>query len=128
MRHLTVLFDANCSICRRTSGWLERQTQLVPLRFVAAGSEAARSLFPDLDHDSSLLELMVIDDRGYVFQGGKAWVMCLWALEDYRSMAVTMSAPAAMRLGKRLVSSVSAVRHKLPALGAHPGPTRGGGL
>ena len=114
MRELTVLYDANCALCCRARNWLGQQGQLVPLRFVAAGSAAARDLFPDLDHESSLAELMVVDDRGYVYQGAKAWVMSLWALDDYRSLASTLSAPEAMRWAKRVAGAVSANRHKIP--------------
>ncbi|MBK7643357.1 MAG: DUF393 domain-containing protein [Planctomycetes bacterium] len=42
---LTVLYDAQCGLCRRARRWLEAQPAYVPLEFVAAGSPAARA-FP----------------------------------------------------------------------------------
>lgn len=42
----TVLFDANCPLCRAARRWLTSRAQLVPLEFVPAGSAEARRRFP----------------------------------------------------------------------------------
>lgn len=113
MKRLTVLYDADCALCRRARDWLGRQTQLAQLRFVAAGSEAARRLYPTLDHERTLAEITVIGDGGEVFRGAKAWVVCLWALADYRSVAFTLRSPTAWWAAKQFVDSVAKNRHKL---------------
>jgi predicted DCC family thiol-disulfide oxidoreductase YuxK len=38
VRRLTVLYDAQCSLCVHLRSWLLRQKQLVPLDLVPAGS------------------------------------------------------------------------------------------
>ena len=57
MKQMTVLYDAQCSLCRRARMWLERQQQFVRLVFVSAGQPEAQRMFPDLDHESTLAEL-----------------------------------------------------------------------
>jgi hypothetical protein len=56
MRTLTVLFDANCNLCRRIRNWLQAQTKYVDLDFVAAGSAEAVARYPLLAHAAALKE------------------------------------------------------------------------
>lgn len=121
MRHLTVLFDESCALCRRARAWLEKQQKLSDeeapvLRFVAAGSEEARRLFPELDVDGTLEELTVVGDGGEVYRGAKAWVVCLWALPEYRSLALDLSSPEMMPLARRAIAAVSKNRYALSRL------------
>lgn len=88
---LTVLYDERCTVCRRTAAWLAAQDQLVPLVFVPAAGRAAREQFPDLDHSSTLGVVTVITDRGLVYRGEQAWVMCLWCLTATRSLALDLA-------------------------------------
>jgi predicted DCC family thiol-disulfide oxidoreductase YuxK len=97
---LTVLYDARCSLCAFLRDWLGKQPQLVPLRLVPAGSEHARSLFPALDHRTTLDEITVVGDGGQVYRGAAAWVVCLWALREHRPLAHRLSTPAGARLAK----------------------------
>jgi hypothetical protein len=36
---------------------------------------------------------LVISDEGAVYRGAHAWIMCLWALENYREHAQRMAHP-----------------------------------
>lgn len=113
LRGLTVLYDASCGLCRGARGWLEEQDSFVPLRFVAAGQEEARRLFPQLDSESTLRELTVVGSDGAVYRGEKAWIVCLWALRDYRSMALHLASPGARWAAKHFVETVSRNRHRV---------------
>ncbi|WP_369252553.1 thiol-disulfide oxidoreductase DCC family protein [Streptomyces sp. R41] len=97
---LTVLYDAQCSLCTFLSDWLGKQRQLVPLRLVPAGSDEARHRFPGLDHRATLGEITVVGDGGQVYQGAAAWVVTLWALREHRPLAHRLSTPAGARLAK----------------------------
>ena len=110
MQELTVLYDDRCLPCRRARDWLERQPQLVRLKFVAAGSEEARFRFPALRHELTLDRLTAIGDGGEVYTDAKAWLMCLWALSEYRSAAHRLSSPKRMHRAERFVAWVSAHR------------------
>ncbi|MEV7138792.1 thiol-disulfide oxidoreductase DCC family protein [Streptomyces tauricus] len=103
VRGLTVLYDAECSLCAFLRDWLVRQRQLVPLELVAAGSEEARRRYPGLDHGATLDEITVIGDAGQVYRGTAAWVVTLWALADHRPTAHRLSTPAGARLARGVV-------------------------
>jgi len=113
MRRLFVLYDARCALCRRLRAWLEAQNQLTSLVFLAAGSEAARLRFPDIDHQASLEELVVIADTGAAYYGPKAWIMCFWALWDYREFSFRLASPEWLPMSRRVVAWVSAHRTRL---------------
>jgi predicted DCC family thiol-disulfide oxidoreductase YuxK len=97
---LTVLYDAQCSLCAFLRDWLGKQSQLVPLRFVPAGSDEARGEFPALDRRATLDEITVVGDGGQVYRGSAAWVVCLWALREQRALAHRLSTPAGARLAR----------------------------
>jgi predicted DCC family thiol-disulfide oxidoreductase YuxK len=118
MRRLTVLYDARCSLCRRARLWLERQRQIVPLAFVAAGSQEAWQRFPGLDLARTLEELTVVGDGGEVYRGAKAWLICLWALRRYRGVARRLATPQALPGARRAFEWIS--RHR-PVRGAQQG-------
>lgn len=100
-RSLTVLYDPRCGFCVAARHWMEGQPSYVPIRFVrASGAEAAR-LYPDLVKPENADELFVVTDEGAVFQGGSAWIMCLWALEAYREWSYRLSTPTLLPLARR---------------------------
>ncbi|TLS44526.1 DUF393 domain-containing protein [Streptomyces montanus] len=103
VRGLTVLYDAECSLCTFLRNWLVRQRQLVPLELVPAGSEAARRRYPGLDHGATLDEITVVGDAGQVYRGAAAWIVTLWALSEHRPTAHRLSTPAGARLARGVV-------------------------
>ena len=123
LQKLTVLYDPACALCQRARHWLAAQSQYVRLEFIPAGSELARSRFPDLDSESTLRELTVIGDGGQVYRGAKAWLMALWALREYRETALRWSTPERLPFARRLVAWVSMSRRSLDFLFA-PGRIR----
>ncbi len=110
-RRLTVLYDASCALCRRSRWWLMRQLQVVPLEFVAAASTEARRRFPGLDPKETLSLLHVVDERGQVYRGEKAWLMCLWALDEYRGWSLRIAEPPQIERAQRFVRWVASRRH-----------------
>ena len=103
VRRLTVLYDAQCSLCAHLRDWLVRQAQLVPLELVPAGSEEARRRFPGLDHGATLEEITVVGDAGQVYRGTAAWIVTLWALREQRPLAHRLSTPSGARLARGAV-------------------------
>jgi len=93
MNRLYVLFDAECELCVRCRNWLMKQPAFVPLCFIALQSAEARRRFPDIDALKPNEQLLVISDDGSVYRGAYAWIMCLWALQNYRGHAQRMAHP-----------------------------------
>jgi predicted DCC family thiol-disulfide oxidoreductase YuxK len=112
MRRLTVLYDGRCGFCVRCRRWLQAQRQLVTLEFVPAGSADARSRFPTLA-DTPAEELIVVSDEGGVYRGTDAWIMCLYALEEYREWSVRLARPALRPMARAAFEWLSRNRREL---------------
>jgi predicted DCC family thiol-disulfide oxidoreductase YuxK len=122
---LTVLYDANCSLCTAVHTWLADQPQLVSLEFVPAASPEARRRYPELNHDKTLDEITVVSDDGALYVGERAWVMCLWATATHRALAVRLSSPALLPLVRAAAYAAAGLR--TTSRGAtSPTPTGGG--
>ena len=112
MRSLTVLYDARCGLCSNARRWLEGQPQIVPLELLPADSAEARRRYPTLA-ETEPEELVVVSDEGDVYRGSHAWIVCLWALRDYREWSFRFAQPALLPLARGIVEWVSTRRHRL---------------
>ncbi|MGI5238206.1 thiol-disulfide oxidoreductase DCC family protein [Dactylosporangium sp. CA-139066] len=110
---LTVLYDASCGLCRTARSWLAGRSQLVPLEFVAAGSDEARRRYPALEVEQTLADITVVADDGGVYTGDAAWIMCLWALEGYRGLAARLAQPHLRPLARQVARSAGSLREAL---------------
>ncbi|TQK52336.1 uncharacterized protein DUF393 [Streptomyces sp. SLBN-118] len=122
VRGLTVLYDAQCSLCVHLRSWLLRQRQLVPLDLVPAGSAEARRRYPRLDHAATQREITVIGDRGQIYTGPAAWIVCLWALAEYRQRAHWLATPAGLPFVRVTMLAASKYREATGAGGAGSTP------
>lgn len=113
MKKLTVFYDRDCGLCRAVRRWMLGQAAYVPMRFVALQSVEAREICPNLNRYKPESEIVVMGDGGEIYQGGKAWVMCLWALKEYRGMAMRMGSPMFLPLAKRVCHLISRNRLRL---------------
>lgn len=110
VERLTVLYDAQCSLCVHLRQWLMKQRQLVPLDLVPADSAEAHRRFPRLDHSGTLEEITVIGDRGQVYRGTSAWIVCLWALAEHRPKAHWLTTPAGRPFARATVLAAAKYR------------------
>jgi predicted DCC family thiol-disulfide oxidoreductase YuxK len=113
VERLTVLYDEHCGLCRRARAWIEAQPAYVPLEFLPAGSPAAGARYPSMVAAETLVDLHVVSADGRVWRGASAWVMCLWALRETRSLALSLSGPRRMALAQRAVARLSERRYTL---------------
>ena len=105
---LTVYFDADCGLCRRVVKWLDGQAKFVPLHCVAAQSQSSAAGCPT-DADELLDNLTVTASNGAVYHGTKAWIMCLWALRDYRGWSMRLSSEALWPWARRLFGMITSL-------------------
>ena len=87
MQTLYVLYDPKCELCARLKEWLLIQRSWLGLSMVPAGSEKAEKMFPGLKDVAGCNDLVVVSDEGDVYLNNSAWIMALYALEDYRDWA-----------------------------------------
>ena len=90
-----------------------RQTAFLNMTFVPAGSERAARLFPELARAGWSDELVVIDDDGGVYRDGDAWIMCLYALQEYREWSLRLAGPALRPLARRAFTLLSGRRSQI---------------
>lgn len=107
---LTVLYDADCPVCRQARRWAERQRQLVPLEFVASGSSAATQRFPGLDVASTRRDVTAITDDGAVFRDDQAWIAVLWCVATTRATAIQLALGRRRRMFRSVKGVTEAVR------------------
>ena len=110
MKTLHVLYDAECALCSRCRHWLERQPAFVELRFLPLGSWQTQCRFPGIAQFHPAKELLVVSDEGAVYQGPHAWIMCLWALREYREWSQRLASPALLPFARRMCELVSGNR------------------
>ena len=109
---LTILYDADCGLCTRAKEWLRTQAPLVALDFLATGSSEARRRFPQLPAG----ELAVVANTGDVWFGNHAWVVCLWALKDYRDFAFRLTSRLLLLMAREAFTFVSKNRLALSTM------------
>jgi predicted DCC family thiol-disulfide oxidoreductase YuxK len=117
MNKLYILYDATCGLCCSVREWVQDQPQLVAMEFVAANSPQAAVFFPFLSRPGQRPDqLLVVDDRGGVYREGHAWIMCLYALADYRALSLRLASPILLPLARKAFSFLSKRRSGLSEL------------
>ena len=109
---LTIVYDATCGLCMRVKDWIARQSSFVGLQFAPAGSPEAQARFSCLPAG----ELAVVANTGEVWLGNRAWIVCLWALRDYRDLAFRLTSPGLLPMARQAFALVSNNRAALSAL------------
>ena len=115
MKALYVLFDARCALCRQCRRWLGSQPAFIELRFLALQSPEVSCRFPGIEKFNPFQQLLVVSDAGDVYQGSHAWIMCLYALREYREWSQRLSSPALLPWARRACELVSGNRLALSA-------------
>lgn len=113
MKCLYVLFDSQCELCRRCRNWLMKQAAFVPLVFIPFQSPDVQKRFPGIDSLNPAEQLLVVSDAGAVYRGASAWIMCLWALQNFREHAQRMSHPLLLPFAKAVCELLSRNRFYL---------------
>lgn len=115
MRRLFVLYDDRCGLCTWARRWLSRQPAFLELIFIPKGSPWATRLFPDLSAPDAVDDLVVVADDGGVYRDARAWIMCLYALQEYREWSLRLAQPLLFPLARQTFALISTGRHSLSA-------------
>ncbi len=113
MKRLTVLYDGECLFCRSCRDWLRGQRQFVRLEFMPLQAEEVAVRFPGIGRFEPDRQIVAVSDEGAVYRGDSAWIMCLWALREYRSWAFRLARPALRPLARRICELVSENRQRI---------------
>ncbi|WP_406696428.1 DCC1-like thiol-disulfide oxidoreductase family protein [Singulisphaera sp. Ch08] len=115
MRRLFVLYDDRCGLCTWARRWLTRQPAFLEFVFIPKGSAWALRLFPDLSSPDSVDDLVVVSDVGGVYGEARAWIMCLYALVEYREWSLRLAQPLLYPLARETFALISTGRQRLSA-------------
>lgn len=110
---LTVLYDSTCTLCTSCRNWLRRQAQWVQLDFVSLHDPSVPRRFPGIERFEPQRQLVAVNERGAVYVGDHAWLMCLWALQEYRDWALRLARPALRPLARAVCQAVSRNRYEI---------------
>jgi hypothetical protein len=77
------------------------------LVFIPAGSARAARLFPELAGSNEPEELVVISDEGGVYREALAWIMCLYALQEYRDWSIRLARPLLIPFARQAFTLIS---------------------
>lgn len=113
MTTLHVLYDGECPLCQRCRAWLAAQSAYFTLRFTPYQQAVFDRRFQGVDSLRPDQEMLVISDTGDIWQGAHAWIMCLWALREYRPWALRLSRPGLQPLARKIVAALSKNRRRL---------------
>ena len=108
---LWVLYDETCGFCCLCANWLRAQDKLLPLTCLPRGGEISRRVFTGLPWGAD--ELVVIDSSGGVYRGSDAFVMALWALDDFRPWASKAAREPLRSRARSLFHWLSSRRHEV---------------
>jgi predicted DCC family thiol-disulfide oxidoreductase YuxK len=111
MRHLTVLYDEHCPICVRCRDWLALQPAFVSMDFLGCRTPEALTRYGEVPWLRE--ELVVVSDQGDVWAGPAAFIVALWALQDWREWSYRLSGSALAPLAQRFFESLSKNRKGL---------------
>ncbi len=100
---MDVIFDSGSELCRDFRDWCGQQPAFVELRFIAADSPRAADLLPASAAAGQSEELTVVADEGTTHSGDSAWLMCLFALREYRSWAGRLAHPSLAPLVRQAI-------------------------
>jgi predicted DCC family thiol-disulfide oxidoreductase YuxK len=114
---LTILYDAECTLCRNCRDWMERQPAYVPIEWKPCASREALDAYGAIPWLGA--ELVVVADDGRVWAGAAAFLVCLWALREWREWSYRLSTPALAPFAARLFKSVSAERRRIGVWFSH---------
>ena len=113
MRKIHVIYDAQCGFCTKCRWWLVKQPKYVTMEFWPKGTLDTRRKFPHLGEVAGHDDLVVVGDDGRVWRGPDAFVMCFWALKEYREWSLRLANPVLAPFARAAFSLVSTSRSTL---------------
>lgn len=116
MNTLTLFYDARCGLCSQVRRWLETQPAYLRLEFIPYDSPEAVKKLPAIRQLRADEEIVVLANTGEVWQGAGAWVICLWALKEYRAWSARLASAPMQAVARKLVYWISANRIGLSRL------------
>ena len=110
MHRLYMIYDERSTLCRWVRAWARDQPAFVELVFVPSGSREAERRFPGLPKLDANEDMVAVSDEGHVFRGDSAWIICFYALEEYREWSYRLATPGMRPMARKAFKMLSKTR------------------
>jgi predicted DCC family thiol-disulfide oxidoreductase YuxK len=107
MKKLFVLYDPACNFCRSCRAWLEAQPAYIELRFFSIHNAETECRFPGIEKFAVEKDLTVVGDDGAVYQGPQAFILCLYALVEFREWSLRLARPQLLPFARQFFGFIS---------------------
>jgi predicted DCC family thiol-disulfide oxidoreductase YuxK len=116
MNKIYIIYDSECGLCVQCRKWIEKQPAFLQITFLPRNSQEAATLITTVTDQKLGDELIVVSDEGGLYRGAHAWVMCLYALQNYRELGNKIATPMLLPWAKRICELVAQNRLNLSQL------------
>jgi predicted DCC family thiol-disulfide oxidoreductase YuxK len=114
MPPVTLIYDAECPVCRGSVEWVRRQASSPgAFAFLPCRSPEARERFPSVGEADCLRAVHLVLPDGTILAGEKAIPEILRRLPRWRFLAAPLSLPGAAFLSRLLYRSFAAHRYRI---------------
>ena len=123
MRKIHVLYDAGCGFCLSSARWLSKQPAFLEIELIPAADVGLARRFPGFSPEPNPSDLIVVSDEGGVYRAERAWLVCLYALREYRELSLVLAKPTLRPFARTAFHLLSRGRRVVPArLPREPAP------
>ena len=109
---LTVIFDGDCVLCRRSVHWLGRRQTYVAVEPISAGRPQAIAAYGDISGYGQNMVVVADDGRSWVGPPA-AYLVVMWAVRGTRALSFVLSLPVLSQLTGRVFQTIAGNRHLL---------------
>lgn len=109
---LTVLFDGDCGLCRRSVCWLSQRRTYVAVEPIAAGQPEAIDAFGHIPGYGDNMVVIADDGRSWVGPPD-AYLVVMWAVWGTRTLSYVLSLPVLRQLAGHVFQTIAGNRHLL---------------
>lgn len=114
-RSLTVVYDGECVLCRRSVHWLSQQRQAVPIRSIAASAPEAVERFGHIPNYGDDMIVAAADGRTWVGPPD-AYLAVMWAIPHLRAPSYLLAIRPLKPIVRRVFQVVTGNRQAIGSL------------
>jgi predicted DCC family thiol-disulfide oxidoreductase YuxK len=119
IKSIEVFYDGRCGMCCTFHEWINKQPREFGIDFIPYQSPRAERVFPGIGTLDPAREMIVRTDRGEIFRGAEAWVMCLFSCANHQATARKLAGPYLLPVAIRACRILAANRHSLSKVFFH---------
>ena len=113
IQKIEVFYDGRCGMCCSFHEWINKQPRANRIEFIPYQSPMAEKVFPGIGTLDPAREMIVRTNRGVIFRGAEAWVLCLYSCANHQATARKLASPGLLSIAIHSCRLLAANRHSL---------------